>query len=65
MLDTAGVTPSQALSALDCEMLDKPIGEVDLELTTIMTDEGLQVTVRDTATGQINRTSTTWADMVE
>jgi len=58
-------TASRALGALDCDPLDAPIGAVDIELTTTMTAEGMQVEVTSTATNKVTRSTRTWQEIYE
>ena len=60
-----GIKPSQALAALECDQLAAPIGQVDLEIRTTVTAEGLQVEIEDTRNGKTNRYSNTWKDPYE
>jgi hypothetical protein len=60
-----GIKPSQALAALECDQLAAPIGQVDLEIKTTVTAEGLQVEIRDTRNGETNRYSNTWKQLHE
>ena len=59
----AVMRPSTALRALNCDPLEEPIGQVDVELTMTMTAEGIQFEYKDTAKGTVNRSSSTWKDM--
>jgi hypothetical protein len=59
------LTAAQAMNVLDCDPLKEPIGTVDLELTTTMTPEGMQVEVKGTATGEVSRSTRTWKEMFE
>lgn len=52
-----------ALGSLRCEPLEKPIGQVDVEVTMTMTAEGIQYEYKDTAKGTVNRSSNTWKDL--
>lgn len=60
MVSRAGVSPSQALSALDCEEISSPIGTVDLKVRIVMTADGMQVEITDTSTGQVSRNTSPW-----
>lgn len=59
----AVLRPSAALRALRCEPLEKPIGQVDVEVTMTMTDEGIQLEYKDTAKGTVVRSSNTWKEL--
>ncbi len=60
----AGLTPSQALSALRCRRIKEPIGDVDLEVNLHMTSDGMQVEAVDTATGKKDRQTRTWDQLL-
>jgi len=60
-----GIKPSQALAALECDQLAAPIGQVDLEIRTTVTAEGLQVEIEDTRTGTTSRYANLWKDLRE
>lgn len=60
-----GITPSQVLDALECDQLAVPIGAVDLEITTTVTAEGLQVEIRNLRDGRTSRFSSTWKELHE
>ena len=55
-----GVTMSQFLDAYDSTDLDAPIGTPDLEVNLFMTEEGLQIEIVNTATGERFRETQTW-----
>ena len=59
-----GLTPSQALSALRCKRIKEPIGDVDLEVNLHMTADGMQVEAVETATGQRDRQTRTWNQLL-
>jgi hypothetical protein len=60
-----GITPSQALDALECEQLAAPIGKVDLEIRTTVSAEGLAVEIEDTRVGKTRRYASTWKQLHE
>jgi len=59
------VSFSDFLDAYDSEPLDAPIGTPDLELNLVMTGEGVQFEIVNTATGERTRETTTWTDIFE
>ena len=54
------VTAAQFLAAYESEDLDAPIGTPDLEISIVMTGEGVQVEIRNTLTNEISRSTETW-----
>jgi hypothetical protein len=60
----AVVRPSVAMRALHCDPLEQPIGQVDIEITTTLTPEGIQFEYKDTAKNKVERSSNTWKHMV-
>jgi hypothetical protein len=54
------VTASQFLQGLDYTPLEAAIGTPDLELNLTMTNEGMQVEMVNTASGQKTRQTLTW-----
>ncbi len=59
-----GLTPMQALEALQCKQIATPIGTVDLEVDVFMTGDGIQIEIVETATGQKQRETTSWAQVL-
>ena len=59
------VSFSDFLDAYDSEPLDAPIGTPDLELNLVMTGGGVQFEIVDTATGERQRQTSTWAEVFE
>ena len=55
-----GLTPAQAMAALQCRPIEAPIGRVDLELDLYMTQDGVQVGILETASRQIDTQTRTW-----
>ena len=45
-----------------CQLLNAPIGNIDLELIMTLTEEGFQLEVKNTQSGESNRSTQTWAD---
>lgn len=54
------VPASQFLQAVDYTELKSAIGTPDMELNLVMTNEGMQLEVVNTASGQRNRQTMTW-----
>ena len=54
------VTASQFMQGLDYTQLKSAIGTPDLELNLVMTNEGMQLDVVNTASGQRTRQTMTW-----
>jgi hypothetical protein len=48
---------------LNCKVIQKPIGEVDLETKLIMTDEGFQWEVANRRDGTTTRTTRSWDEV--
>ena len=59
-----GLTPSQAMAALQCKPIEAPIGKVDLELNLYMTQDGVQVGILEAASGEGNTQTRTWNQMI-
>lgn len=59
-----GLTPSEALAALQCKQIGSPIGKVDLELDLYMTRDGVQVGIRETNSGESETQTRTWNQML-
>lgn len=58
-------TFSRALGALDCDPLEEPIGTVDVEIKTTMTQDGMQVEVINTTTKEVTRSTRTWEEIYD
>jgi len=54
------VPASQFLQGLDYMELQSPIGTADMELNLVMTNQGMQFEVVNTASGQRTRQTMTW-----
>jgi len=54
------VTAAEFLAAYESEDLDAPIGTPDLEISIVMTGEGVQVEIRNTLTNEVSRSTETW-----
>ena len=54
------VSAAAFLAAYESEDLDAPIGTPDLEISIVMTGEGIQVEIRNTLTNQVSRSTETW-----
>ncbi len=54
------VSASAFLAAHESEDLDAPIGTPDLEISIVMTGEGVQVEIRNTLTNEVSRSTETW-----
>ena len=48
---------------IDCKTLQSPIGTPDLQINLVMTEEGLQVEVANTGTGQKTRNTVQWREL--
>ena len=59
-----GLTPSEAIGALQCKPLEAPIGKVDLELDVFMTPYGVQVGMLETGSGERDTQTRTWNQML-
>ena len=59
-----GLTPSEAIGALQCKPLEAPIGKVDLELDVYMTPDGVQVGMLETGSGERDTQTRTWGQML-
>lgn len=57
------VPASQFLEGVDYTELTNPIGTPDLELNLVMTNEGMQLEVVNTASGERTRHTMTWAEV--
>jgi hypothetical protein len=57
-----GITPMDAVRALQCSPLTSPIGTPDIQLRITMTQEGMQVEVTDTGSGKTSRSVQTWGE---
>ena len=59
-----GLTPIQALDALQCEQIDAPVGKVDLQVDVNMDKEGIKIKILKPATGKEVQTQlNTWKDL--
>ena len=56
------VPASAFLDAYDIQDLDALIGTPDLELTLVLAAGGLQIEIKNTRTGEVSRTTQTWAE---
>ena len=54
------VSAAAFLAAYDSENLDAPTGTPDLEISIVMTGEGVQVEIRNTLTNEVSRSTETW-----
>ena len=59
---TLGLTAA-AQGRLSCKVLDEPIGVPDLEISIVMTKNGLQYETVVPATGKVERRVLTWAEL--
>ena len=59
-----GLTPIEAIGALQCKPIEAPIGKVDLELDLVMTPGGVQVAILETGSGQSDTQTRTWNQML-
>ena len=57
------VSASQFLQGVDYTELKSAIGTPDMELNLVMTNEGMQLEVVNTSTGQRSRQTMTWDDV--
>ncbi len=58
-----GLTPIQALDALQCEQIDAPLGKVDLEVDVNMDNEGIKIEILKPATGKKQSQINSWEDL--
>ena len=54
----------QALDALQCKQVEAAIGTVDFEVNIVMTGDGIQIEVTETASGQKQKQTTTWEQVL-
>ena len=59
-----GLTAIEAIGALQCKLLEAPIGKVDLELDVYMTPDGVQVGMLETGSGERDTQTRTWNQML-
>ena len=59
------VTAAEFLEAFDYTELESLIGTADLEMNLFMTNEGLQIEIVNTSTGEQMRHTMTWAEVYE
>ena len=58
------LTPGQALQALQCKQVEAAIGTVDLEVSIVMTSDGMQIEITETDSGQKQKQTTTWEQVL-
>ena len=58
-----GLTPIQALDALQCEHIDAPVGKVDLQVDLNMDKEGVKMEILKPETGKKQTQMTPWKDV--
>ncbi len=58
-----GLTPIQALDALQCEQIDAPVGKVDLQVDVNMDKEGIKIEILKPGTGKQQTQLNTWKDL--
>ena len=58
------LTPGQALQALQCKQVEAAIGTVNLEVSIVMTGDGMQIEITETASGQKQKQTTTWEQVL-
>ena len=58
-----GLTPIQALDALQCEQIDAPVGKVDLQVDVNMDKEGIKIEILKPDTGKQQTQLNTWKDL--
>ncbi|MCH6546550.1 MAG: hypothetical protein IH796_11225 [Deltaproteobacteria bacterium] len=58
-----GLTPIQALDALQCEHIDAPVGKVDLQVDVNMDKEGIKIEILKPGTGKKQTQLNTWKDL--
>ncbi len=58
-----GLTPIQALDALQCEQIDAPVGKVDLQVDVNMDKEGIKIEILKPGTGKKQTQLNTWKDL--
>ena len=59
---SAGAAPSQFSEIFDCDEIKAAIGKVDIEVSVVMTADGIQVEYTDHSTGQNSRRTTKWEE---
>ena len=59
-----GMTPRQALTALRCKVIDTPSGPIDFEVDIRMDNDGMRLEVTETATGDKNKQSQLWSQVL-
>ena len=58
------LTPVQALEALQCKQVEAAIGTVDFEVSIVMTGDGMQIDITETASGKSQKQTTTWEQVL-
>ena len=58
-----GLTPVQALDALQCEHIDAPVGNVDLQVDLNMDKEGVTIEILKPGTGEKQTQKNLWKDL--
>ena len=51
------------MEAFDYTELESLIGNADVEINLVMTNEGLQMEIANTSTGEVIRHTITWAEV--
>ena len=59
-----GLTPMQALAAVQCKGIAEAVGEVDMELEIVMTPNGIVRTLRESHTGSEDQQTATWEQIL-
>lgn len=59
-----GLTPMQALAAVQCKGIAAAVGEVDLELEIVMTPNGIVRTLRENRSGSEDQQTATWEQVL-
>ena len=58
-----GLTPIQALDALQCEQIDAPVGTVELKVDLKMDKKGIKIEILKPETGKKQTQMTPWKDV--
>lgn len=58
-----GMTPQQALTSLRCKVIAAQSGPIDFDVDIRMDNDGMQLAVTDTATGQVDKQTQQWAQV--
>lgn len=59
-----GLTPLQALAAVQCRGIAKAVGDVDMELEIVMTPNGIVRTLRENRSGSEDQQTASWEQIL-